>query len=68
MESVRRLWPFRNLANFSLTVIGISGFGLLYQSIRNERVFSRSPVITESLKVLSSNDSIKNLLGTQKFM
>lgn len=68
MESVRRLWPLRNLANFSLTIIGLSGFGLLFQSIRNERIFSRSPVITESLKVLSSNESIRNLLGINKLI
>lgn len=63
MDKIRMFWPFRNLANFSLTVIGISGFGLLYNSIRNEKVFSRSPVIIEGIKVLSSSETIKSLLG-----
>ena len=43
---MKRLWPFRNFANFSLTVIATTGLGLLYYSIANERVFSNSPVVS----------------------
>lgn len=40
-----RLWMFRNLANFTISVIGITGVGLLFYSVSNERVFSNSPIV-----------------------
>lgn len=60
---MKRLWPFRSMANFTLTVLGVSGLGLLYNSIANERIFSNSSIVAESVKILSHNDTLRNLLG-----
>lgn len=61
---MNKLWPFRSFPNFVITVFGVSGLGLMYYSVRNESKFSKSPVISEGVKLLGLNDTIRNLLGT----
>jgi hypothetical protein len=49
-----RLWPFRSVTNFGLTVLGLSGIGFYSFGIYNEQNFS-NPVVAEAVKILGKN-------------
>jgi len=58
-----KIWPLRSLPNFVITTFGVCSVGLFYYSIKNESKFTKSPVVSEGIKILGLNGTIRNLVG-----
>lgn len=63
-----KIWPLRSFPNFAITAFGVCSGGLFYYSIKNESKFTKSPVVSEGIKILGLNSTIRDFIGTLKIM
>lgn len=63
MSSFRKFWVFKNITNFTITVIGTAGIGLIYNSAVIERKFANNPIVNEAIKIVGLNDHVKDVIG-----